>query len=70
MPNAPKIIDTLQRRFDRLVGIAHCEAALCRRAQQIFCAPTRNLGPLERPACWRRPARIQARRRSRALMVG
>lgn len=56
-------MNTLQRLFDRLAGIAHYEAALRDKAHQVFCSPTRNLGLLERPACWRRQALIRARHR-------
>ena len=55
-------MNTLQRLFDRLIGIARLEAELRRQAHHIF--DTSYLRPenLELPACWRRPARIQGRR--------
>jgi len=56
-------MNTLQRLFDRLVGIALCEEALHHKAHQVYCTPSLDLSLLERPACWRRAARIQARRR-------
>ena len=55
-------MNTLQRLFDRLVGIAHYEAALRDRARQVFDAPAINLVSLETPACWRRQARIRGPR--------
>jgi hypothetical protein len=57
-------MNTLQGLFDRLLGIAHYQAALRQKAHQVFCTPTLNLVPLEKPACWRRPARIQRNRHS------
>ena len=57
-------MNTLQRFFDRLVGISRYEAALRHKAHQVFCAPTLNFIPLESPACWRRQSRIQTSRRS------
>jgi len=60
----PETMNTLQQLFDRLAGIAHYETAIRVKAQKIYSAPTINLTPLERPACWRRPARIQTRRRA------
>ena len=57
-------MNTLQELFDRLLGIAHYQAALRHKAHQVFCTPTLNLIPLEKPACWRRPARIQRSRNS------
>jgi hypothetical protein len=57
-------MNTLQGLFDRLLGIAHYQAALRHKAHQVFCIPTLNLVPLEKPACWRRPARIRRSRHS------
>ena len=57
-------MNTLQRIFDRLVGIACYDDALLDKANQVFCAPTLNFIPLESPACWRRQSRIRTGRRS------
>jgi hypothetical protein len=57
-------MNTLQRFFDRLVGIARYEAGLRHKANQVFCAPALDFIPFESPACWRRQSRIQAIRRS------
>ncbi|MFZ4534903.1 hypothetical protein [Propionivibrio sp.] len=57
-------MNTLQRLFDRLVGFSRYETELRHKAYQVYCGPTLNLIPLETPACWRRPARVQGRRRA------
>lgn len=59
-----RTMNTLQELFDRLLGIAHYQAAQRHKAHQVFCTPTLDLIPLEKPACWRRPARIQRSRHS------
>ena len=56
-------MNTMQRLFDRLVGIALCEEALHHKTHQVYCTPSLDLSLFERPACWRRAARIQARPR-------
>ena len=53
-------MNALQKLFDRLVGIAQHELDLRHKAHQVYCAPQLDLSMLERPACWRRAARIQS----------
>lgn len=55
-------MNTLQRLFDRLVGIAYADADRRHQAHQIFSVPNIRPEDLERPACWRRQSRIQSRR--------
>lgn len=53
----------LQSLFHRLIGISRYEAMLRAQAHTIFGQPDLPLAPLETPACWRRPPRVQGRRR-------
>ena len=53
----------LQSLFERLVGISRYEAMLRSQAHVIFGQPELQLALLETPACWRRTARVQGRRR-------
>lgn len=56
-------MNTLQRLFDRLIGLATYENELRDKAYQVYCTPAQDLLSLEKPACWRRPTRVQLRRR-------
>ena len=52
-------MNLLQRLFDRLIGVAQCEAALRDNAHRIFTAPSIDVSAFEKPACWRRAGRVQ-----------
>lgn len=52
-------MNTMQRIFDRLVGIAQLDAESHAQAERIFRDTSVMIENLERPACWRRPARIR-----------
>lgn len=55
-------MNTFQRLFDRLVGIADTDTALHQQEHQVFCERSQDLSLLERPACWRRTAMVRTRR--------
>ena len=52
-------MNLLQRLFDRLIGVAQCEAARRDKAHRIFTAPSIDTSAFEKPACWRRAGRVQ-----------
>ena len=51
-------LQSLQRLFDRLVGVAHYEAALRAHAQVVFAERNFDFARLDGPAYLRRQARI------------
>ena len=51
-------LQSIQRFFNRMVGIAHYEAALREHARLVFAKRTPDFSRFDCPAYLRRPARI------------
>ncbi len=58
-------LQSIQRLFSRVVGIAHYEAALRARAHLVFAERGPDFARLDGPAYLRRPARIGLRPRQK-----
>jgi len=63
-------MQSIQRLFDRVIGIAHYESALREQAHQIFSAGGPDFSRLEPPAYWRRSARIIKNRSNKGRNLG
>lgn len=52
----------IQEWFDRIAGVSPQEYARLRTAESVFRQPGFDPAPFQKPACWRRRARIGVQR--------
>lgn len=56
-------MNRMQRLFEQIAGVCQAETQRWAMAQEIFGAPRIDVAALQKPACWRRKARIYGARR-------
>ncbi|NMQ29246.1 hypothetical protein E4Q23_16650 [Candidatus Accumulibacter phosphatis] len=56
-------MNRIQKLFEQIAGVYQAETQRWAVAQEIFTAPRMDVSALQKPACWRRKARIYGARR-------